>query len=216
MGKIKKGEIEKGRACACARIQVTSNVTFTVGKCSTVARQRCINFLATRKYTNLQTASLLKKSYEYRSFLDEKDPTNLASKSQVSFVSHNFKILREIGIITFPTISKLTQNLTNSSFLHFFQNFQNPVPRKFEKESHHHRFLFLNLPIRKKIASSWLEYPYISVHQIKGEAGPGIEAYYVRYKRGGSDPVAGLGRWREIRKMGGQPPLVTAEVVIIQ
>lgn len=135
MGKIKKGEIEKGRACACAHIQVTSNVTFTVGKCSTVARQRRINFLATRKYTNLQTASLLKKSYEYRSFLDEKDPTNLASKSQVSFVSHNFKILREIGIITFPTISKLTQNLTNSSFLHFFQNSPESIQCQGKRES---------------------------------------------------------------------------------
>lgn len=55
MGKIKKGEIEKRRACACVHIQVTSNVTFTVGKCSTVARQRRINrpFCRNENNTNL-------------------------------------------------------------------------------------------------------------------------------------------------------------------
>lgn len=146
--------------------------------------------------------------------------------SNVKWISHNFKILRKYNvniictlknsflkkrniILIFPTISKRAPNLTNSLFLHLFQNSPESIQRQgnskervtttrppisFPREREEG-----NLPIRE-IASSWLD---SAPYKCASDKGPGIEAYYVRYKRGGSGPAAGLGRWKD--KKNGRP-----------
>lgn len=76
--------------------------------------------------------------------------------SNVKWISHNFKILRKYNvniictlknsflkkkniILIFPTISKQAPNLTNSLFLHLFQNSPESIQRQGNsKESHYH------------------------------------------------------------------------------